>query len=60
MRPPVDVLALVLGIMITGVAAAVLWTTLVGPLPFDVLRVGIPLLLVAAGLAGLVATRPRS
>jgi hypothetical protein len=56
----VDVVALVLGIVLTAVAALSLWSTLVGSINWSIVQIVAPLLLVATGVVGLALSRNRS
>jgi len=58
-RPPRDVVALVFGLVLTGIAGAVLWTSLVGRLSWSVLTTAAPLALVVIGVVGLLLSRRR-
>lgn len=55
-----DVVALVFGLLLTGVAAIALWSTLIGPVDWQLLKVVAPLSLVAVGIAGLALSRRSS
>ncbi len=54
-----DVVALVFGLVLTGVATAALWTLLVGPLSWTLLTTAAPLALVLIGVVGLLLSRRR-
>jgi hypothetical protein len=56
-RAPWDVVALVFGLLLTGVAAAALWLSFTGSLNWSVLRTATPLALVAVGGIGLALSR---
>lgn len=58
-RPPRDVVAMVFGLLLTGVAAVTLWTSLVGPLSWRLLTTAAPLALVVIGVVGLLLSRRR-
>ena len=60
-RPPkrVDVVALVFGLLMSGIAVASLWLAFVGSLDWQLLKVVAPLLLVVAGVVGLALSRAR-
>ena len=58
-RPRPDVVALVFGLLLTGVATAGLWLTFVGPLDWGLLRTVAPLALVVVGVTGLLLSRRR-
>jgi len=57
MRAPWDVVALVFGLLLTGVAVAALWFSSTGSLNWSVLRTATPLALVAVGGLGLALSR---
>lgn len=59
MKRSYDVVALVTGVVISSVALGALWLTLVGPLPWAVIKIVAPLGLVAVGVAGLALSRNR-
>ena len=59
LRPSRDVVALVFGLVLTGIAAAVLWTSLVGRLSWSILTTAAPLALVVIGVVGLLLSRRR-
>lgn len=52
-----DVVALVLGLLLTGVAAAALWLAVVGSLDWSLLRTAAPIALVVVGVLGLALSR---
>ena len=54
---PLDVVALVFGLLMAAVATATLWLAFVGPLNWVLLRTAAPLVLVAVGALGLLLTR---
>jgi uncharacterized membrane protein (DUF4010 family) len=54
-----DVVALVAGLLLTGVAACALWYTYTERIDWQVLRVGAPLALVVVGVLGLTLSRNR-
>jgi hypothetical protein len=56
----VDVVALVAGLLLTGVAACSLWLTFTGSIDWEVIRVAAPLVLVVVGVLGLALSRNRS
>lgn len=56
----VDVVALVLGIVLTALAALSLWSTLVGSINWGMVQIVAPLLLVATGIVGLALSRNRN
>ena len=60
MKRTYDVVALITGVLFTAVALGGLWLALVGPLPWDVIRIVAPLGLVALGVGGLALSRNRS
>ncbi len=55
-----DVVALVTGVVFSSVALGALWFALIGPLPWDVIKIIAPLGLVAVGVVGLALSRNRS
>ena len=57
MRAPWDVVALVFGLLLTGVAVAALWLSFTGSLNWSVLRTATPLALVTIGGVGLALSR---
>ncbi|GAA2098104.1 hypothetical protein GCM10009841_10890 [Microlunatus panaciterrae] len=59
MRRRIDVLALIVGLLMTGVAAGSLWLTVVGTINWQLLKVAAPLSLVIVGLLGLTLSRNR-
>lgn len=59
MRARPDVVALVAGVVLTGLALAVLWNSLVTPLNWDLVRIVAPLVLVGVGVVGLALSRNR-
>lgn len=58
-RPRRDVVALVVGLVLTGLAGAALWHAVTGSLPWALLRSATPLALVLVGGLGLLLTRRR-
>lgn len=56
-RRRLDVVALVFGVVLTGVATAALWLSVVGSLSWSLLGTLAPLALVAVGVTGLVLSR---
>lgn len=54
-----DVVALVSGVLLTGIAAASLWWSITGAINWEVLKIVAPLALVAVGVAGLALSRNR-
>lgn len=58
-HPQRDVVALVFGLLLTGVAGLALWTTLVGRLSWSALTTAAPLALVMIGVVGLLLSRRR-
>jgi hypothetical protein len=56
-RAPWDVVALVFGLLLSGVAVAALWLSFTGSLNWSVLRTATPLALVAVGGLGLALSR---
>lgn len=59
MRARPDVVALVAGVVLTGLALAVLWNSLVAPLDWALVRIVAPLVLVGVGVVGLALSRNR-
>ena len=59
MRRSYDVVALIFGLMLTCLAAASLWHSLVGPIDWHVVKIVAPLALTAVGVLGLVLSRNR-
>lgn len=59
MKARADVVALVTGVLLLGLALAVLLDALVIPLTWSVVKVVAPLILVAVGVAGLALSRNR-
>ncbi|MCW2810240.1 MAG: hypothetical protein JWP61_698 [Friedmanniella sp.] len=59
MSRPVDVVALVTGVLLTGLAVAALVLSVGGSLPWATLRIAAPLLLVVLGVTGLALSRRR-
>ena len=57
MKAPWDVVALVFGLVLTGVAVAALWLSFTGSLNWSVLRTATPLALVTIGGVGLALSR---
>lgn len=57
MKAPWDVVALVFGLLLTGVAVAALWLSFTGSLNWSVLRTATPLALVTIGGVGLALSR---
>ena len=57
MRAPRDVVALVFGLLLTGVAVAALWLSFTGSLNWSVLQTATPIALVAVGGFGLALSR---
>lgn len=54
-----DVVALVTGVLLTGVAAASLWWAITGWLNWEAIKIVAPLGLVAIGVVGLALSRNR-
>ena len=52
-----DAVALVFGLLFTGVAAAALWQSLLGTLHWSLLKTVTPLALVIVGVLGLALSR---
>jgi hypothetical protein len=60
MRRTYDVVALITGVLFSCIALGALWLTLVGPLPWAVLKIVAPLGLIALGVGGLAMSRNRT
>lgn len=60
MRRQADVVALVTGVLLTGLAASLLWHSLVSPLGWASVQVVAPVALVLVGVVGLALSRNRS
>ncbi len=60
MRRPVDVVALLTGVLLTAVAGASLWQALVAPLNWHLIKIAAPFGLVVIGVVGLALSRNRS
>jgi hypothetical protein len=56
----VDVVALVLGIVLTAIAALSLWSTFVGSINWGIVQIVAPLGLVTTGIIGLALSRHRA
>lgn len=56
----VDVVALIAGLLMTGVATGSLWLAFTGSINWQVIRVVAPLALVVVGVLGLALSRNRS
>lgn len=54
-----DVVSLIFGVLITAIALLALWTTYVGGIDWQVLKIAAPLSLVVLGVAGLALSRSR-
>ena len=54
-----DVVALVFGLLLTGIAGTTLWISLVGPVSWKLLTTAAPLALVVIGVVGLLLSRRR-
>lgn len=52
-----DVVALVFGLVLAGLAVAALWLAVSGSLPWTLLRTATPVALVVVGVVGLLLTR---
>ncbi len=59
MRAPLDVVALVFGVLLSAAAAAGLWLSFIGPLDWSVMKIVAPLGLVVVGIVGLALSRHR-
>ncbi len=60
MRRTYDVVALITGVLFCCVALGALWLTLAGPLPWPVIKIAAPLVLVVLGVGGLALSRNRN
>lgn len=60
MRAPVDVVALVIGLLLSVVAAGSLWFTFTGSINWGLVRVVAPFGLVVIGVIGLALSRNRA
>jgi hypothetical protein len=56
----VDVVALVFGLLLTGLAAVSLWASFGTPVDWRVLRIAAPVWLVGTGILGLALSRRSS
>ncbi|HEY5847423.1 MAG TPA: hypothetical protein VIT42_11615 [Microlunatus sp.] len=54
-----DVVALVSGVLLSGVALASLWWSITGSMNWELLKIVAPLALVAVGVVGLALSRNR-
>lgn len=54
---PRDSVALIFGLILTGVALGSLWFALTGSLDWDLLKLATPIGLVVIGIAGLAVSR---
>lgn len=52
-----DTVALIFGLLLTGVAVGSLWFAITGRLDWDLLKLAIPIGLVVVGVAGLAVSR---
>lgn len=59
MRPRLDVVALIVGVLLVGVAGCALWYTYTERISWQLLRVAAPLTLVVIGVLGLSLSRNR-
>ncbi len=55
----VDVVALVSGLLLSGVAVAALWLAFTGSIDWQLVKVIAPLILVISGIVGLALSRNR-
>ena len=60
MRRSYDVVAMITGVLFCCIALGALWLTLVGSLPWPVIKIVAPLGLVALGVGGLALSRNRT
>lgn len=56
----VDVVALIAGLLLTGIASASLWLAFTGAIDWHLVSVATPLALVMVGVLGLALSRNRS
>jgi divalent metal cation (Fe/Co/Zn/Cd) transporter len=56
----VDVVALIAGLLLTGVAACALWYSVTATMDWQLLKVVAPAVLVVVGVLGLALSRNRS
>lgn len=52
-----DTVALIFGLLLTGVALGSLWFAATGVMDWDVLKLAVPIALVVVGVAGLAVSR---
>lgn len=52
-----DTVALIFGLILSGIALGALWFAVTGHLDWDVLKLAIPIGLVVVGIAGLAVSR---
>lgn len=52
-----DTVALIFGLLLTGIALGSLWFSITGVLDWEVLKLAIPIGLVVVGIAGLAVSR---
>lgn len=52
-----DSVALIFGLLLTGIAVGALWFAVTGVLDWDLLKMAIPIGLVVVGIAGLAVSR---
>lgn len=55
----VDVVALVFGVLLSGIAVISLWRTFLGPINWDLVTTIAPITLVVVGVVGLTLSRNR-
>lgn len=55
----IDVFSLVIGMILTGLAAGALWFSITGSLNFEFLKIAAPVALVVIGVLGLILSRQR-
>jgi hypothetical protein len=56
-REPLDVVSMVFGLLMVGMATAALWLAFTGSLDWNLLKTAAPFALVGVGALGLVLTR---
>ena len=54
-----DVVSLIFGVLITGIALLALWLTYAGGVDWQIVKIAAPLSLVVLGVAGLALSRNR-
>lgn len=59
-RRRLDAVSLILGLLVTVLAAGGLWHSLGGDISWSMIKIAAPLILVLIGIIGLAVSRPRS